>query len=378
MRIITVLVGDIYFFPPALSLLNAFEHLNINSVLITTKSKKNLTLEYTKTIIDILDIDYENISTPIKKLIQMQEVSKKLWDKIDLYYTDDTIIWIITDVTIKFLGKKILKKRYVLHLMELSEKIYYYHKIKFLTMNENKIGNKALGIVVPEYNRAQITKAWWGLNELPFILPNKPLIKNKINKFSNIDDINAREIISKLKGKKIILYQGVMSPERPLDMLIKAVDEYDGKYAFVVMSSGKNIYSDCCSDNYFFIPFVAPPNHLQITSNAFIGVLSYVPTKGTGYSILNSLFCAPNKTFEYSMFGIPMIGNNIPGLKFLFETEGNGECFESFTKEDICVAIDKIESDYEKYSNNSTNYYKKINYEKIVKDILMRINEGII
>ncbi|MFQ6793944.1 MAG: hypothetical protein ACLRT4_14380 [Thomasclavelia sp.] len=375
MKIITILVGDIYSFPPALSLLNAFEHLKINSVLITTKSKKDLSAEYKNTIVDTLDIDYENILSPLKKLMLIPKISKKLWEKIDFYYTDDTILWIITDVTIKFLGNKITEKKYVLHLMELSEKIYYYHKLKFLTMDEEKIGNSALAVVVPEYNRAQITKAWWSLDKLPFILPNKPLINYEINRYSNVEDLKAREIISKLCNKKIILYQGIMSPERPLDMFIKAVDEYKGKYAFVVMSSGEDIYSNCGSENYYFIPFVTPPKHLQITSNAFIGVLSYVPTKGTGYSMLNSLYCAPNKTFEYAMFGIPMIGNNIPGLKFLFETEGNGECFENFTKEDICNAIDKIERDYTRYSDNSMHYYKKNDYEEMVNNILNRINE---
>lgn len=373
MKIITVLVGDVYGFPPVLNLLKAFEKIGVNSTLITTKARKKLKEEYTKTNIEELDLVYEDILSPVKKMFGMPAISNKLWKLIEKYYDDESIIWVVTDVTIKYLGNRLLTKRYILHLMELSEKLYYYYRLPMLKLNEEKIGNKALAVIVPEYNRAQITKAWWKLERIPLIIPNKPYVDAIINKNAIIEDKNAEKIIRSIGDKKIILYQGIMSAERPLDMFIDAVDEYEGKYAFVVMSGGENIYKNHKSANYYFIPFVTPPKHLQITSHAFIGILSYVPTNSTGYSPLNSLYCAPNKTFEYSMFGIPMIGNNIPGLKFLFDTQKNGICFESFSKKDICDAIDRIEKDYDMYSSNSLEYFNSCDYEKIVRKILKEI-----
>ncbi|KAA6307134.1 hypothetical protein EZS27_041199, partial [termite gut metagenome] len=38
-----------------------------------------------------------------------------------------------------------------------------------------------------------------------------------------------------------------------------------------------------------------------------IGIVSYA------FDDLNHVFCAPNKTWEYTGFGIPMLGNNAPG-----------------------------------------------------------------
>lgn len=85
-------------------------------------------------------------------------------------------------------------------------------------------------------------------------------------------------------------------------------------------------------------------------------------------------YCAPNKTFEFSMFGIPMIGNDIPGLRYLFETEKIGTCFDSFEPEMIAKAIEKIEKNYETYKTNALNYYSSCNYKALLTDILEKIN----
>lgn len=378
MKIIIILVGDVYSFPPILSLLNTFEKMGIENILITTKAKKDLKKDYLKTKIEEIELEYESIKSPIKKLLLLPFLSKKIWDKINKYYDNNSILWIVTDVSIKILGNKILTKRYILHLMELSEKLYYYHKFPIFKLNEKKIGNKALAIVVPEYNRSHIVKAWWNLECTPLVLPNKPSINLLINKKSIVSDKSAKDILDKIGNKKIILYQGIISKERPLDIFIKAVDRYKGKYAFVIMSGGENKYENIKSENFYFIPFIAPPEHLEITSHAYIGILSYIPTNKTGYSPLNSLYCAPNKTFEYSMFGIPMLGNNIPGLNYLFEITKCGVCFEKFDIDDICGAIEKIESNYKEMSENSLKYYNKVDYKqevaKILKIVEKRLN----
>ena len=373
MKIITILIGDPYGFPPVLSLLHAFEKLEVKSVFITTNSKKNIKKELPKTSVEQIKIDYEGVNSPVIKMIHLHEWRNKVWKLIDKHYAEDTVLWVITDVTVKILGNELLKRKYVLQLLELSENITYYSRLKFLKVNKELLGNNALAVIVPEYNRAHLIKTWWKLKKLPYILPNKPYISTDIRKNNDISDIRARSVIQKIGNKKIILYQGIIDPERPLDAFISAVDEYNGKYAFVVMSGGKNIYKNIKSDNYYFIPFVTPPEHLQITSHAYIGVLSYVPTETSGYSPLNALYCAPNKTFEYSMFGIPMLGNDNPGLKFLFETQKCGVCFEDFSITQICAAINSIEKSYEELERNAYIYYNGCDYVEITRNILFKI-----
>lgn len=370
MKIIVVHVGDVIHCPPAISAMNAMIENGVSVSLCSTKSKSNLEEVLPNVDLHIINDDYNKNLNIISKFFRMKKFRNDLWKEIDSIYGKGTIIWVVSDTGIKNLGNKLLNYDYVLHLMELSEKIYYYKKLKFLKLDEKKIGNKAKLIVVPEYNRSHIIKAWWQLKEQPFILENKPFTSSESKDFTSItkSDI-AKDIFEKLNGKKVILYQGIMHKERQLDKYIKAVSELGSRYAFVVMSDGENPYKEIKSENFYYIPFIEPPYHLEITNKAYIGVLSYFPVPSK-YSILNALYCAPNKTFEYAKFGKPMIGNDIPALNFLFNEYPCGKTFEEYSVESIKNTILEIESKYNEMSSNSYEYYRSVNMPK-------RMNEAI-
>lgn len=368
MNIIVIHIGEIYKYPPVISLLKILSELKIKTTVITTQSEfvknklKNVTF-------NVLPFCYEKLSGPFIKFFNMFRTKVMIERILSKIYNGDSIIWVTYNVSLKHLDlKKLLKRKYILQFMELSEELLYFKNLPF-KMNAELLSNKALAVVVPEYNRAHITKAWWNINKLPFVLPNKPYYDETISKYSRIDDSYANKVFERLKNKKVILYQGVISKERPIIPFIKAVDELGSEYALVVMSSEENIFTNIDSSNFYYIPFVKPPKHLQITSNAFMGILSYVPAE-TGFSKLNALYCAPNKIFEYSMFGIPMIGNDIPGLKFFFETSRCGKCFKSFNERDIKETILEIRNKYEYYSNNSSEFFSSVDNRQKIKEIL--------
>lgn len=369
MRIIIVHIGDIALYPPVLSLINALEYMEIETLLLTTKLKIELP-HYKYVTVKSLEFDYERKKSVLEQFIEMFRIRKMVWDYINEIYKEDDVIWVTYNVSLKHLGKKIIKKKYVVQLMELMDSLSYHHKFPIIRMDAKKICNNALAVVVPEYNRAHIQKAYWELTELPKILPNKPYLAIDIDKKANINDVDAKRTIEKIKDRKIILYQGALNRERPLDKFINAVNKLGDEYAFVVMSGGEDIYSNYPSDNYFFIPYVEAPKHLEITSHAYIGVLSYAVEKNSIFSPLNVLYCAPNKVFEYSLFGVPMIGNDLPGLKYLFETTDSGVVCTENDEQSIINAILKIDCSYDEYSTNSKKFYDSVNYEEQLTDIL--------
>lgn len=377
MKIIIIHVGDVLRCPPVINLINLLGRIGVNTILITTQSKSfnQFAYPWLKTI--TIPYEYQKKRSVVNKFFDMYSLRNKLWNAIDQQYNNESCLWITTDVTLKNLGNRVLNYRYVLQQMELTEKLYYYNRIPFLRMNENKIGNKAVAVVVPEYLRSHITKAWWDLNKIPLIFSNKPVINTEFVKNDIVTDDYARKVIDKLEGKKIILYQGIIHPERPLDSFIRAISRLGEEYAFVIMSNGEDIYKHLNSRNYYFIPYVAPPDHLRITSHAYIGVLSYFPTRSSQYSILNAVFCAPNKTFEYSMFGIPMIGNDIPGLWFPFTMNNCGTCVSDFSEDGILKAISIVESNYSQMSENALKYYNSVNNEEQLKTIISVINDSL-
>lgn len=373
MNIFLVYVGDILHCPPAMTVIQTLSDLNINVVVCTNK------FDFTKTSEEMTkreNVKYQFIGNEYNpntnlanKVLEVPGYKKKIWSIIDREYDDNDLIWIIDGGNVKYLGNKLLKYRYVLHLLELTEELYYVESKHMFPISRKFVKNASC-VIECEYNRAHITKAWWELNEMPMVLPNKPYASSKLKKNTDISiDEGLKELMHSLSGKKIILYQGNISAERPLKPFLDAVEELGDPFVFIAMVNGDDPFSNINTERYYHIPFVVPPYHLEVTSNAYIGVLTYTPVKND-YSILNTLYCAPNKVWEYSMFDIPMISNDLPALNNMFSVTGNGECFEKFDKDSIKKAILKIDAKYETYSLASRNYFMSVDIFSIIRKIV--------
>ena len=126
----------------------------------------------------------------------------------------------------------------------------------------------------------------------------------------------------------------------------------------------------CIRDRYITAPY-----HLEVTSHAFIGILIYAPVYGTFTSPLNSIYCAPNKLYEFSHFGIPMIGNNIPGLKYTIESYKMGCCLPFFNAESLKNAITDLTDNYETYAENARRFYDEDDKTSVIRLALTQKKE---
>ncbi len=124
-------------------------------------------------------------------------------------------------------------------------------------------------------------------------------------------------------------------------------------------------------NNIEYIPYITPPYHIYAARYALIGLLPYKPTKKVKhYSELNSLYCAPNKIYEYASQGLPMIGPDIPGLKFPFEFYKIGECYQENSIASVVQAIHKIECGLKEYKSNCLKFWNSQNIVDIIKSII--------
>lgn len=215
-------------------------------------------------------------------------------------------------------------------------------------------------VIVPEYIRANIFMYWYSLKKMPIIIPNMPYTYSKDRNLA-IKDETARGIIGKLSGKRIILYQGhINNAVRNLVPLAKALKQINSsELAFVLMGNNNNGSVEQIKNEYeytYHIPFISAPEHLEITSHADIGIVNYNRTS------LNNMFCAPNKVFEYSCYGIPILGNDIPGLKFCIESIGFGECADFNCIDSIALSITKIINNYSKYAEKAKQFFEQNEY----------------
>ena len=374
MRVIVVRIGNMNAYPPSINLINALIDLGHEVIVCTTRDSQGLEKSIPfETHIDYIDIDYLRTSL-YRRMINQQWIKKQIYRTIDKYYTANTIVWLEDDVTIKHTSYDIEKYNFIIRLDELNEGLYYTQHVrnKLFSMDASRVGNAALAVVVPEYNRAHMLKVWWKLEKLPYILPNKPYDSVSNNGQMTDDELpqNALKTIQEIGDRKIILYQGKMHPERPVEPFIEAVQDMKD-YAFVVNAGTSNDvekkYRNC-----YHIGFVPPPFHLQITKHAHIGIVAYIPGIGTD-SVLNALYCAPNKIYEYGSYGVPFISNDLPPLKYLYDVYHCGLTVDLNNIDDIREKIKMIDVDYDSFSKQVRIMNDAVDYKELVNQLMIKV-----
>ena len=366
MNILVVHRLPINHFPPVRNLIEVLLR-NGHCVTIITKEGVNSNISQDGKLKYITIPEYRrNGKLSISLYLKNKFLIRKLV-KEEMRYNE--ILWTTTDCTVRELGKVVLKYKHVMQLMELIEDIPAFPKQKLIGYNIKRFARKAYKVVVPEYNRAHIQKIWWGLKEVPTVLPNKmtePLIKSIPDKIKNVLDELEQE------NRKIILYQGVFLADRDLDAFAKVAEKLSDNYCFYIMGRDSEYREFLCEKykNIKYIPFIDPPFHLLITPKAYIGLLPYRAANLRHYSILNALFCAPNKIFEYAYCGVPMIGTDVPGLSIPFSIYDIGVICKNLTPEEIEEKIKEVEKRYEILKCNCFKFYESVDLDAIVSEII--------
>jgi glycosyltransferase involved in cell wall biosynthesis len=271
--------------------------------------------------------------------------------------SDFDLVWIASAETAILLKYPISEKKYFLNIYELYDtRTEILESIKYIAKCAQKV-------IVPEFNRAHMLRFWLGLNETPSIIPNKPVILPQ-------PLLDIPEQIKPFINKKIILYQGYINRHRNLDAICEAVSTMPD-CVMLLMGVGNDDYLLELKSKYpniAHIGFITPPFHLNITSHAYIGIVTYE------YTDLNGVYCAPNKIWEYSGYGVPMLANNIPGLIYTVGNAGAGCCIDMNNTEIIMESIKLIEANYSIYSEAAKKMFESVD----IKESILSVVEGVI
>lgn len=282
---------------------------------------------------------------------------------------DDVILWSSEMRTAAVLGNRALKygKRHIQSLYELGDEAGK----NYVGFDMNKLYATAT-LIECEYNRAHILKAEKCIDKLPFVLPNKPYAHPR-KRAIPVSDARAAAIVDSWKGKKVFLYQGGIQNDRgQLLRLIESLCESQPDAIVAIMGRPSPLVDELTRKyaNISYVPFVSPPYHLEVTSHADVGIAYYQGGAIYGLSPLNPVYCAPNKIYEYSGFGIPLIFNDIPGLKYTIEQHRAGICLDDITNKSVSLAVQTILSNYQEYSDNAQKFFESVDITAEVRKIL--------
>ena len=350
--------------PPIISNLSILAKYDLNITLICGGCNDTTKAMLTEKGIDVKVVEY-HYGNELFKLL-------KLWSSLKfrqrvvklLKNVAPDVVIIEGQGAFKIIRSAVERYNYILYVLELYGK---HEKII------GKLIKKAAAVIMPEYNRAVIYQTKFGMKKRPYVLPNKPYFNLTDNDIVNLNE-KYKDLLKVFKEKKVVLYQGIIAPERDLTNYIKAVNELGDEYEIVLLGKDWGALQSFKDLGYHFvhIDFITPPEYLIFTMNAYIGILTYDPMN------LNCAYCAPNKLYEYSKYSLPMLGNDIPGLKYTISYHNMGAIVDECSAESIKSGIRKISENYDTYSKNSRLFYEEQDNEKIidgiVKDVAKELN----
>lgn len=290
---------------------------------------------------------FQSVQTLLHYTLEVKKILKAI--------PNNCVIWFGNCESVITVWKMIRGRKFILSVLEL------YDLDSFIGKQLGKFINQANAVLCCEKHRAAIMRIYYKLDKEPYVLPNKPYeLENK----KLVLDERFQKIIEPIKNKFIVIYQGIVSQDRPLDKIAEALNKLnDDEMIFLVLGKASTEYKMDLQKRYkqtVFAGYIPSPQHLLVTQYANIGIANY------DYSCLNNLFCAPNKIYEYSKFGVPMLTSQNLGLSETVGIAKAAVCVDFLNVDQILNGIREIKNNYVHYSKAALSFYAGTsNFEKI-------------
>lgn len=165
-----------------------------------------------------------------------------------------------------------------------------------------------------------------------------------------------RERLGILPEQKIVLYQGGLSRGRGVQLILDAF-KVRPKNDVVAVFMGYGDLADQVKEaakshtNIFYLPAVPPDVVLEYTASADIGISLIENT------CLSYYYCLPNKLFEYSMAGLPVIVSAMKEMADAVKEFDFGVVLSEYSISAVNEAIDHLaDYDLSPYSRNAHQF----------------------
>ena len=220
-----------------------------------------------------------------------------------------------------------------------------------LLERENKIPREKIKIVYnSSIGNVIKTKSNWLRNSLA--IPNNKVIVLAVG--SLIKEHMAEEIVAvslTWPYKYVLVLHGWF----PDDEIGNRIKQYSKKYPERIYISEK------------ILPF---KDKYLISSSADIGLVFFKPVNEN----MRYIGAAAGKLFDFIQCGVPIIANNLPGMKNLIEDNGCGIVVDEM--EEIAHALSVINADYKLYSEKSYKAFLKYDFSNCYEKVLAGIEKG--
>ncbi|NUN07377.1 MAG: glycosyltransferase [Bdellovibrio sp.] len=301
--------------------------------------KTNLTRKFETTLVSLWSRGLQFLPKLIRHSFSLVELTAKmvflsLKKRPSVVHCNDTLV-LPLGVLIKMLtGAKVV---YDAHELE-SDRNGLSRTLSFLTLKVEKFlwhWVDALIVVSPSI------ASWYqnnvGSKNVEVIL-NSPVLTGR----SAGSDDYLRKKFSISPDSKVFLYIGIFGEGRGLDLILDAFDSPKVRSSLVFLGYGemaprlRKIASEV--DNIYVHEAVPHENVVQIASSADFGLCLIEKVS------LSDYFSLPNKLFEYSFSGIPVLASEFPDIKQVIDQYGIGT-YSSLDVESIRAKVISLQDE---------------------------------
>lgn len=366
MRILYIHKDLIFRCPPDISTLLMLKDLGHDVSLITCGINETMQHEFAQRHIAVHVLN-NCVDAPsrVAKILQYRRFAKNV-KRLLQQYPHDTLLWLEGGSAIWSLGSMLRGRRYVLQIQELWETTPRFFKAI------GKVIHQAEAVFMPEFARTSLYQVWFHLKQRPTVLPNKPYFLPTTEALAALRK-NYPEYVRLFAEKKVLLYQGHINYDRDLTAYVEAIRRLGPDYRLVLMGKdyGAVQHYKEIDPNIVHIDFIPAPDYLLMTSMAYIGILGYSPISE------NNIFCAPNKIYEYTAYGLPVLGNDIPGLYYIINQYHAGEIANEKNADALFEALQKLIAHYDDYSQGARRLFAAADNKETLRRALENIEKKV-
>lgn len=159
--------------------------------------------------------------------------------------------------------------------------------------------------------------------------------------FTAVQDV--RELAGLPPQARVVLYQGGFAAGRGLDVVIASAVHLppgafivllgDGRYLATLeeLIAGRGLH-----EVVRIVPAVPPDDLLAVTASADIGLVPYQPVSR------NNMLSLPNKVFEYTGVGVPVVVSDVPELRRVVDSGGCGAVYQPYDPASLGATIREV------------------------------------